>query len=144
MPHCKASTVHRLMDMTWKSISRGVRYQGPRHTPRMHRRLQAYCATLNPPPPQNFGSSSFRRQVPPRPQDARDPSSERWNFVGENCRLISPTMSTSTLHVRDLLQAANLRHGTNGFTSPPKEGVLRIFFPPLKIRRLRPGLNPRT
>ena len=28
---------------------------------------------------------------------------------------------------RDLLRAANLRHGTDGFTSPPKEGVLRIF-----------------
>ena len=28
---------------------------------------------------------------------------------------------------RDLLHAANL-HGTDGFTSPPKEGVLRIFF----------------
>jgi len=44
---------------------------------------------------------------------------------------------------RDLLHAANLRHGTDGFTSPPKEGVLRIFSP-LKIRRLRPGLNPWT
>ena len=44
---------------------------------------------------------------------------------------------------RDLLHATNLRHGTDGFTSPPKEGVLRIFFA-LKIRRLRPGLNPRT
>jgi hypothetical protein len=44
---------------------------------------------------------------------------------------------------RDLLHAANLRHGTHGFTSLPKEGVLRNF-PPLKIRRLRPGLNPRT
>jgi hypothetical protein len=43
----------------------------------------------------------------------------------------------------DLLRAANLRHGTDGFTSPPKEGVPRIFTP-LKIRRLRPGLNPRT
>jgi len=30
---------------------------------------------------------------------------------------------------RDLLHAANLRHGTDGFTSPPKEGVLRIFSP---------------
>jgi len=29
---------------------------------------------------------------------------------------------------RDLIHAANLRHGTDGFTSPPKEGVLRIFF----------------
>ena len=30
---------------------------------------------------------------------------------------------------RDLLHAVNLRHGTNGFTSLPKEGVLRIFSP---------------
>ena len=37
---------------------------------------------------------------------------------------------------RDLLHAVNLRHGTDGFTSPPKEGVLRIFF--------RSGLNPRN
>ena len=44
---------------------------------------------------------------------------------------------------RDPLHAVNLRHGTNGFTSLPKEGVLRIFSP-RKIRRLRPGLNPRT
>ena len=29
---------------------------------------------------------------------------------------------------RDLLHAANLRHGINGFTSLPKEGVLRIIF----------------
>ena len=42
-----------------------------------------------------------------------------------------------------LLHAANLRHGTDGITPPPKEGVLRIFSP-LKIRRLWPGLNPRT
>ena len=51
-------------------------------------------------------------------------------------------MTTST-PFRDLLHAANLRHGTDGFTFPPKEGVLRIFSP-LKIRRLRPGLNPQT
>jgi hypothetical protein len=36
-----------------------------------------------------------------------------------------------------------VRHGTGGFTSPPKEGMLRIFSP-RKIRRLRPGLNLRT
>ena len=45
---------------------------------------------------------------------------------------------------RVLLHAANLRHGTDNFTSLPKEGVLRIFYRPLKIQRLRPGLNPRT
>jgi hypothetical protein len=33
---------------------------------------------------------------------------------------------------RVLLHAAKLRHGTDDFTSPPKEGMLR------------PGLNPRT
>jgi hypothetical protein len=35
------------------------------------------------------------------------------------------------LHVnrRVLLRAANLRHGTDGFTSPPKEDMLRIFSP---------------
>ena len=44
---------------------------------------------------------------------------------------------------RDLLHAVNLRHGTGGFTPPPKEGVLRIFSP-WKIQRLRSGLNPRT
>jgi hypothetical protein len=32
-------------------------------------------------------------------------------------------------HFRDLLHAANLRHGTDGFTSPPKEGMLRNFSP---------------
>jgi hypothetical protein len=36
-----------------------------------------------------------------------------------------------------LLHAAKLRYGADGFTSPPKEGMVRIF-------SLRPGLNPRT
>ena len=44
---------------------------------------------------------------------------------------------------RDLLHAVNLRHGTDGFTSPPKEGEQRNFSP-WKIQRLRSGLNPRT
>jgi hypothetical protein len=30
---------------------------------------------------------------------------------------------------RVLLHAANMRHGTYGFTSPPKEGMLWIFSP---------------
>jgi hypothetical protein len=29
----------------------------------------------------------------------------------------------------DLLHAANLRYGTDGFTSPPKQGMLWIFSP---------------
>ena len=35
-------------------------------------------------------------------------------------------MTTST-PFRDILRAANLRHGTDDFTSPPKEGVLRVI-----------------
>jgi hypothetical protein len=42
-----------------------------------------------------------------------------------------------------LLHAAKLRQGTNGFTSPSKEGMLGNFLP-RNIRRLRPGFNPRT
>jgi hypothetical protein len=37
-------------------------------------------------------------------------------------------MTTST-PFRDLLHAANLCYGTDGFTSPPQEGVLRMFRP---------------
>jgi hypothetical protein len=44
---------------------------------------------------------------------------------------------------KDLLHATKLRHGTDGFTSPPKESMLRIFVA-RKIQRLQPGLNPRT
>jgi hypothetical protein len=47
--------------------------------------------------------------------------------VGENgvpsfCRNYAFTTA-----FRDLLHAASLRHGTDGFTSPTKEGMLRIF-----------------
>ena len=75
-------------------------------------------------------------------------------FLGVGCQffltpLDVPTFSARCLHVqrreralaaeggslrgreissRDLLHAANLRHGTDGFTSPPKEDVLRIIY----------------
>ena len=59
--------------------------------------------------------------------DARDPSSERWNCGRETCPVILPKFRLPH-KFRDLLHAANLRHGTDGFTSPPKEGVLRILY----------------
>ena len=71
--------------------------------------------------------------------DTSDPSSERWNCGRERC----PGVILPEFRFPLLLHAANLRHGTDGFTSPPKEGELRILFA-LKIRRLRPGLNPQT
>jgi hypothetical protein len=82
---------------------------------------------------------------------------KRSNFRHQESPRVSPRESTQRRRVElwernvrkfclnaDLLHAVKLRrHGTDGFTSPPKEGVLRIFFA-LKIRRLRPGANPRT
>jgi len=57
------------------------------------------------------------------------PSVRRWNcgreMSGKFC-----LNTDSQVTFRDLLQAVKLRHGTDGFTSPPKEGVLRIFFRP--------------
>ena len=44
------------------------------------------------------------------------------------------------IHFRVVLHAAYMRHGTNGFTSLPKEE----FFSPWKFRRPRQGLNSRT
>jgi hypothetical protein len=57
-----------------------------------------------------------------------------------NGRWILPEMPDFHVAFKDLLHALNLRHGTDGFTSPPKEGVLRIFSP-WTLWRLRPGLN---
>jgi len=73
---------------------------------------------------------------------ARAPSGGRCNCGRE---MSGHFAQMPTLHVtfRDLLHVVKLRHGTDGFTSPPKEGVLRIFFA-LKFRRLRPGANTRS
>jgi hypothetical protein len=48
--------------------------------------------------------------------------------VGEKCLEILPKCRLK-LYIKDLLHAVKPRHGTDGFTSPPKEGVLRIFSP---------------
>ena len=48
-----------------------------------------------------------------------------------NGRRILPKMPDFHVTFRNLLHAVNLRHATDGFTSPPKE-------------RFRSGLNPRT
>jgi len=61
--------------------------------------------------------------------DAKDPSSERWNCRLERCPVVILPKFRLPRKFRDLLHGANLRHGTDGFTSPPKEGVLRIFSP---------------
>jgi hypothetical protein len=92
------------------------------------------------PPPLDVPTSARclhvqRRERPLAAEGGTVHGREMFRQISSRIRL--PRNSTYLLH------AANLRHGTDGFTSPPKEGVLRIFSP-LKIRRLRPGLNPRT
>jgi hypothetical protein len=59
---------------------------------------------------------------------ARAPSGGRWNCGRE---VSGKVCLNADLHVtfRDLLQAVKLLHGTDGFTSLPKKGVLRIFSP---------------
>ena len=86
-----------------------------------------------------FSSSYLHRQVSP-PETLVVKEGTTW---ARNGRWILPEMPDFHITFRDLLHAVNLRHGTKDFTSLPKEGVLRIFSP-WKIRRLRPGLNPRT
>jgi hypothetical protein len=49
--------------------------------------------------------------------------------VGENVGREFCLNVNFDVSLRDLLHAANLQHGTDGFTSPPKEGVLKIFLP---------------
>ena len=97
--------------------------------------FKAYCAIW-------VRRSNFRHQASPRisPRESTQRRKvELW------ARSIREFCLNADLHVtfRDFLHAVKLRHGTDGFTSPTKEGVLRIFSP-LKIRRLRPGANPRT
>jgi hypothetical protein len=48
--------------------------------------------------------------------------------VGDKCPEISLNADFHLIF-KDLLHAIKLRHGTDGFTSPPKEGVLKIFSP---------------
>jgi hypothetical protein len=42
----------------------------------------------------------------------------------------------------DLLHAAKLRHGTDGFTSPPKEGMLWILMSPEKNSTASAAFEP--
>jgi len=57
----------------------------------------------------------------------RAPSGGRWNCGREMSGNFAEI--TTSMPFRDLLHAIKLRHGNDGFTSPPKEGVLRIFSP---------------
>ena len=71
---------------------------------------------------------------------AKDPSTERWNCGRIKFPVILPKFRLPR-KFRNLLHATNLRHGTDGFTSSPKEGVLMIFFA-LEILTASVGFEP--
>jgi len=97
--------------------------------------FKAYCAIL-------VRRSNFRHQASPRVLPRESTQRRKVELWARNVREFC---GNADFHVtfRGLLRAVKLRHGTDGFTSPLKEGVLRIFFA-LKIRRLWPGANQRT
>ena len=86
--------------------------------------------------------SNFRHQASPRVSPRESTQRRKVELWARNIREFCLNADFNVTF-RNLLHAVKLRHGTDGFTSPPREGVLRNFFA-LKIRQLRPGVNPRT
>jgi hypothetical protein len=83
--------------------------------------FKAYCAIW-------VRRSNFRHQASPR---VSPHESTQWWKMELCARNVRKFCLNAELHVtfRDLLLAVKLRHGTDNFTSPSKEGTLRIFLP---------------
>jgi len=83
--------------------------------------FKAYCAIW-------IRRSSLRHQASPRVSPHESSQRRKAELWARNFRKFC---LNAELHVtfRDLLHAVKLRHGADGFTSPPKEGVLRIYCP---------------
>jgi len=83
--------------------------------------FKAYCAIW-------IRRSNFRHQASPRVSPRKSTQRRKVELWARNVREFC---LNADLHVtfRDLSHAVKLRHGTDVFTSPPKEGVLRIFSP---------------
>jgi hypothetical protein len=97
--------------------------------------FKVYCAI-------SVRRSNFRHQGSPRVSPRESTQRRKVELWARNVRKFCLN-AESYVTFRDILHAVKLRHGNEGFTSPPKKGALRIFSAP-KIRRLRPGANPRT
>jgi hypothetical protein len=83
--------------------------------------FKAYCAIW-------VRRSNFRHQASPRVSPHESTQRRKVELRARNVREFC---LNADFHVtfRDLLHAVKLRHGTDGFASSPKEGVLRIFSP---------------
>ena len=89
-----------------------------------------------------FRRSHLLRQVPSCPTTRETSRSGRWNSSwARKCSYKFRLRIRLPRNSRDLLHAANLRHGTNGFISPSKKGVLKIFFA-LKNPTASAGFEP--
>ena len=84
--------------------------------------LEVVCHCFTP----NLDVPTFAARCLYVRNDARDPSSERWKCQRERCPVILPKFRLP-LKFKALLHAANIRHGTDGFTYPTKEGVVSNF-----------------
>jgi hypothetical protein len=86
-----------------------------------HCSLRAYCAIW-------VRRSNFRHQASTRVSPRE--STQRWK-VELWARNVRKFCLNANFHITcmDLLHAVKLRHGSDGFTSPPKKGVLRILSP---------------
>jgi hypothetical protein len=84
--------------------------------------FKAYCAVW-------VRRSNFRHQKSPRVSPRESTQRRKMELWARNVREFCLNVD---LHVtfRDPLHTVKLRHGTDGFTSRPKKGVLRIFFRP--------------
>ena len=83
--------------------------------------FKAYCAIW-------VRRSNFLHQASPRVSPRESTQRRKVELWARNVREFS---LNADLHVtfRDLLHTVKLRHGTDGFTSPPREGGLRFFSP---------------
>ena len=110
--------------------------------PWMYRSLKAYCTTLPPPPPPVLDVPTSTARCLHARNNARDPSSKRWNCVGENYPVILPKWQLPrhlrifyTLQIYDMGLTALL---------PLQRKACWGFFRPEKSWWLWSGLNPRT
>jgi hypothetical protein len=74
-----------------------------------------------------FGSFCFISQVPLCLQRSERPLVRNGELWARNILWILSSNGEFRAIWRDFLHTANLRHGTDGFTFPPKEGMLRFF-----------------
>jgi hypothetical protein len=113
---------------------------GVRGKPRMYRSLLAYCT-----PRFSCKRSNLSLLDAPAPTDAfRTPAAEIGTTTMSGNRPInSAEIATSTVHLGIFYMPQICNMGPTALLPFRRKACLRIFLL-LKIRRLRPGLNPRT